>query len=53
VPDYVDASYSSSGQYDAVYTLTYRTALEGQQLVVKWTQASGGGNVTLQGAALQ
>src|SRR5712664_3651531 len=53
VPDYIDATYSSSGQYDAVYTLTYRTALEGQQLVVKWTQASGGGNVTLQGAALQ
>jgi uncharacterized protein YndB with AHSA1/START domain len=53
VPDYIDASYSSSGQYDAVYTLTYRTALAGQQLVVKWTQAAGAGNVTLQGAALR
>jgi hypothetical protein len=53
VPDYVNASYSGAGQYDALYTLTYRTALEGQQLVVKWTQASGTGNITLQGAALK
>jgi hypothetical protein len=53
VPDYVNASYSGAGLYDAVYTLTYRTALEGRQLVVKWTQASGAGIVTLQGAALK
>jgi uncharacterized membrane protein len=51
-PDYIDASYSSSNQYDVVYTLTYSAASAGQQLVVKWTQASGSGNVTLQGAAL-
>jgi hypothetical protein len=51
--DYVDASFSSTtGQYKLVYTLTYHAASAGQQLVVQWTQASGTGNVTLQGAAL-
>jgi hypothetical protein len=52
-PDFVDASFSSTtGQYDAVYTLTYRAGSAGKQLVVQWTQASGTGNVTLQAAAL-
>ena len=51
--DYVDSSFSSTtGQYKLVYTLTYRAASAGQRLVVNWTQASGTGNVTLQGAAL-
>jgi uncharacterized protein YndB with AHSA1/START domain len=53
VPDYVDVSFSSGvGQFKAVYTLTYRAATAGQRLVVTWTQASAGGNVTLQAAAL-
>jgi hypothetical protein len=52
--DYVNTSYSSAtGQYKVVYTLTYRAASAGQRLTVKWTQASGAGNVTLQAAALQ
>ena len=51
-PDYIDTAFSGTGQYDAVYTLTYQAASIGQQLVVSWTQASGTGNVTLQGAAL-
>ncbi len=52
VADYTDTAFSSTGQYDAVYTLTYQAASAGQQLVVSWTQASGSGNVALQGAAL-
>ena len=51
-PDYIDSAISGTSQYDAVYTLTYRAASAGQQLVVSWTQASGSGNVTLQGVAL-
>jgi hypothetical protein len=52
--DFVDTSFSSStGQYKAVYTLTYRAGLPGQKLLVQWTQASGTGNVTLQGAAIR
>jgi hypothetical protein len=52
-PDFVNSSISSTtGQYDAVYTLTYHAASAGQRLVVQWIQASGAGNVTLQGAAL-
>jgi hypothetical protein len=52
--DFSDTTFSSaSGQYDAVYTITYRAASASQQLVVQWTQASGTGNVTLQGAALR
>jgi parallel beta-helix repeat protein len=53
-PDFVNTSISSTtGQYDAVYTLTYHAASAGQRLVVQWIQASGTGNVTLQAAALQ
>jgi hypothetical protein len=51
--DYVDTSLSGSGQYNGVYTLTYRAPSAGQQLSVTWTQSSGLGNVTLQGAALK
>jgi formylglycine-generating enzyme required for sulfatase activity len=52
-PAYTNASLSGTGQYDGVYTLTYKAASAGQLLTVQWTQASGTGNVTLQGAALQ
>jgi Bacterial Ig-like domain (group 3) len=51
-PDFVDTTFSGAGQYDAVYTLSYHAAAAGQQLTVQWTQFSGAGNVTLQGAAL-
>ena len=50
--DYVNSSLSGSGQYDGVYALTYKAASAGQTISVNWTQASGSGNVTLQGAAL-
>jgi PKD repeat protein len=50
--DYVHSSFSGSWQYDGVYTLTYKAASAGQRISVKWTQTSGSGNVTLQGAAL-
>jgi hypothetical protein len=51
--DYSNASLSGSGQYNGVYTLTYKAASAGQQLTVRWLQSSGSGNVTLQGAALR
>jgi uncharacterized protein YjdB len=41
------------GQYNAVYTLTYKSASAGQSLTVKWVQSSGStGNVTLQAVTL-
>ncbi|MEJ0101600.1 MAG: Ig-like domain-containing protein [Bacteroidota bacterium] len=52
-PDYVNTSFSSTtGQYSAVYTLTYKTASAGKLLTVKWVQSSGTGNVTFQAATL-
>ena len=51
-PDFVDTGLSSTGQYDGVYTLNYHAASDGEQLTVLWTLFSGGGNVTLQAAAL-
>ncbi|MGC4038461.1 MAG: Ig-like domain-containing protein [Chitinophagaceae bacterium] len=51
---YSNSSYSSStGQYNAVYTLTYKAAAAGKLLTVKWVQASGTGNVTLQAATVK
>ncbi|HTS21077.1 MAG TPA: hypothetical protein VMN79_04630, partial [Casimicrobiaceae bacterium] len=50
--DFVDTGFSSTGQYDAVYTLSYHAASDGEQLTVMWTQFAGSGSVTLQGAAL-
>ena len=49
--DYVN-SYSAAGHYGLVYTLTYRAASDGQQLLVTWTQTSGTGTIQLQAAAL-
>ena len=51
-PDYVNSSFSGTGQYNVVYTLTYKAASAGKLLKVKWVQASGTGNVTLQAASL-
>ena len=50
--DYVNSSFSGTGQYNAVYTLTYKAASAGKLLTVKWVQASGTGNVTIQAATL-
>jgi hypothetical protein len=52
-PDYVSTTVAVTGQYDLVYTITYRAASAGQQLSVGWTHISGSGNVRLQGAALK
>jgi energy-coupling factor transporter ATP-binding protein EcfA2 len=52
-PDYVSTTAPVTGQYDIGYTITYRAASAGQRLSVSWTQASGSGNVRLQGAALK
>ena len=49
--DYVN-SYSAAGHYGLVYTLTYRAASDGQQLLVTWAQTSGTGTIQLQAAAL-
>jgi hypothetical protein len=51
-PDYVDVTTPVNGQYDRNYTLTYTAASAGQTLTVSWVATSGGGNVTLNGAAL-
>ena len=51
-PDFLDTGFSSTGQYDVVYTLSYFAASVGQQLTVIWSQFSGAGNVTLQAAGL-
>jgi hypothetical protein len=52
--DYADSSFSSpTGQYAALYTLTYKAASAGKLLTVKWVQSSGPtGNVTLKAATL-
>ena len=52
-PDYVSTTSPTTGQYDLIYTITYRAASAGQHLSVGWTQVSGSGNVRLQGAALK
>ncbi len=51
--DYVDATLSGGGQYDAVYTLTYSAGSAGKLLTVQWLEVAGYGNVTFQGAALK
>ena len=51
-PDYINSFFSGTGQYNVVYTLTYKAASAGKLLRVKWVQASGTGNVTLQAASL-
>src|SRR5207342_3505543 len=51
-PSYVNSSFSASGRYDIVYTLSYKAASAGKLLTVKWVQASGTGNVALQAATL-
>ena len=50
---YTNSSQSSTGSYYAYYTLTYNAGSAGKTLTVKWTEASGTGNVTLYAAALQ
>jgi len=51
-PQFVDTAFSSTGQYDVVYTLNFSAAASDEQLTVTWSQFSGAGNVTLQAAAL-
>ena len=50
---YTNSSQSSTGSYYAYYTLTYNAGSAGKTLTIKWTQASGTGNVTIYGVALQ
>jgi hypothetical protein len=50
--DFTNTTTASSGQYVRTYSITYRAASQGKQLMLTWTQASGGGNVTLNGVAL-
>jgi len=51
-PSFVDTTTQVSGQYDRNYTITYNAAFAGQTLSVTWVMSAGGGNVTLNGAAL-
>jgi len=50
-PDFVDVSPTVSGQYDRNYTITYRAGSTAT-LTVSWVMSAGGGNVTLNAAAL-
>jgi hypothetical protein len=50
--DYTNTTTASTGQYVRTYTITYKAAAAAQQLVLTWSQAAGGGNVTLNGVAL-
>jgi hypothetical protein len=50
--DYVDVTTTATGAFDRNYTLTYQSSA-GQTLTVTWTNTSGAGNVTLNGAALK
>ena len=52
-PDFIDTSLSGSGRYDGFYTLDFHAASGGQKLQITWTQLSGSGSISLQGAALQ
>jgi hypothetical protein len=49
--NYVNTTATTSGQYDANYTLTY-AAGSTTKLTVKWIMSSGTGNVTIDAAAL-
>jgi len=51
-PDYTNTTATATGQYVRAYTLNFAAASAGQRLVITWTQASAGGNVTLNGVAL-
>jgi hypothetical protein len=54
-PNYVDILTTqpiASGQYNAVYILTYQAGGANKTLTVKWVQSSGAGNVTIQAATL-
>jgi uncharacterized repeat protein (TIGR03806 family) len=50
--DYTNTTAVATGQYVRAYTINYAAASAGQRLVLTWTQASSGGNVTLNGVAL-
>jgi len=50
--DFTDVTAFANGQYDRNYTLTYNAAAAGQTLTITWVMSAGGGNVTLNGAAL-
>jgi glucose/arabinose dehydrogenase len=50
--DYTDVSFSGSDRYNAEYTIVYTAAAKNKFLSVRWVQASGGGNVSLQAATL-
>jgi hypothetical protein len=52
VTSYSNASYSGTGTYYAVYTLTYRAASATDVLTLDWRMTSGSGNVTLQAVTL-
>ena len=52
-PDFSDTTGTASGSYDRNYTLTYHALSSGKMISVTWTMASGTGNVTVNGAALQ
>jgi len=52
-PDFTDTTSPAYGQFDRNYTVIYNAASPGQTLKITWVDSSGGGNVTLNAAALQ
>ncbi len=51
--NFVDTSVvNSTGTKNALYTLNYQAGTSGQTMTVKWTVASGTGNITLQAASV-
>ena len=51
-PDFTDTTPAAPGQYDRAYTIYYSANSPGQTLTIRWTLASGAGNVALSAAAL-
>jgi hypothetical protein len=51
--DFSDTTVTADGAYDRNYKLTYHARSNGQIITATWTMASGTGNVTINGAALQ
>jgi PKD repeat protein len=51
--DYAGTLSAKKTRQDGVLTLQYRAASSGRQITVQLTPTSGGGNVSLQGAALR
>ena len=46
-PDYTNTTSLTGGTFDRTYTVNYTAGSSGKQLVIKWVQAAGAGNIVL------